>query len=232
MKRILITGGGSAGHVTPNIALIPGLRALGFDIHYVGWKSGIEKSLIEPLGIPYHSISAGKLRRYFDIKNFTDILRIIQKVAAFKSTVLLQGESGTGKELFARHIHDLSPRSAHPMIVVNCGAIPENLLESELFGHMKGSFTGAHVSKEGLFEKANKGTLFLDEIGELPLDLQVKILRAIQEEEIMRDVILLEPAEDGVRLQAFFEEPLTVSARIGRIDFLKHTVTLVPAEEA
>jgi UDP-N-acetylglucosamine--N-acetylmuramyl-(pentapeptide) pyrophosphoryl-undecaprenol N-acetylglucosamine transferase len=78
MKRILLTGGGSAGHVTPNIALIPGLKALGFDIHYVGWKSGIEKFLIEPFGIPYHSISAGKLRRYFDIKNFTDILRIFQ----------------------------------------------------------------------------------------------------------------------------------------------------------
>lgn len=77
-KRILLTGGGSAGHVTPNIALIPGLKALGFDIHYVGWKSGIEKSLIEPLGIPYHAISAGKFRRYFDIKNFIDILRIIQ----------------------------------------------------------------------------------------------------------------------------------------------------------
>ena len=119
-------------------------------------------------------------------KALQEILRIIQKVSPFKSTVLLQGESGTGKELFARHIHELSPRRDKPMVVVNCGAIPENLLESELFGHMKGSFTGAHISKEGLFEKANGGTLFLDEIGELPLDLQVKILRAIQEEEIMR----------------------------------------------
>jgi two-component system response regulator PilR (NtrC family) len=119
-------------------------------------------------------------------KAIQDILRVIEKVAPFKSTVLIQGESGTGKELFARQLHRLSPRKDKPLIVVNCGAIPENLLESELFGHMKGSFTGAHVTKEGLFEKANGGTLFLDEIGELPLDLQVKILRAIQEEEIMR----------------------------------------------
>ena len=119
-------------------------------------------------------------------KPVLDIQRIIEKVAPFKSTVLLQGESGTGKELYARHIHAFSPRRDKPLVVVNCGAIPENLLESELFGHMKGSFTGAHLTKEGLFEKANGGTLFLDEIGELPLDLQVKILRAIQEEEIMR----------------------------------------------
>ena len=119
-------------------------------------------------------------------KAVQDIMQIVHKVAPFKSTVLVSGESGTGKELFARSIHVLSPRKDKPFIVVNCGAIPQNLLESELFGHMKGAYTGAHTSKEGLFERANTGTLFLDEIGELPLDLQVKILRAIQEEEILR----------------------------------------------
>jgi transcriptional regulator with PAS, ATPase and Fis domain len=119
-------------------------------------------------------------------KELLKIMRIIGKVAPFKSTVLITGESGTGKELFAREIHLQSPRAEGPMVVVNCGAIPANLLESELFGHVRGAFTGATNTKEGLFEKAHKGTLFLDEIGELPLDLQVKILRAIQEEEIMR----------------------------------------------
>ena len=119
-------------------------------------------------------------------KELVKILKIIEKVAPFKSTVLITGESGTGKELFAKALHVQSPRVDGPMIIVNCGAIPENLLESELFGHVKGAFTGAVSTKEGLFEKANQGTLFLDEIGELPLDLQVKILRAIQEEEIMR----------------------------------------------
>lgn len=119
-------------------------------------------------------------------KELLKILKIIDKVAPFKSTVLISGESGTGKELFARAIHFKSPRKNGPMVVVNCGAIPENLLESELFGHVRGAYTGAVSNKEGLFEKANNGTLFLDEIGELPLDLQVKILRAIQEEEIMK----------------------------------------------
>jgi transcriptional regulator with PAS, ATPase and Fis domain len=114
------------------------------------------------------------------------VLSILRKVAPYKSTVLITGESGTGKELFARAIHQLSPRRSSPMVVVNCGAIPENLLEAELFGHVKGAFTGAIATREGLFEKAEKGTLFLDEVGDLPLDLQVKLLRAIQEEEIMR----------------------------------------------
>jgi two-component system, NtrC family, response regulator AtoC len=119
-------------------------------------------------------------------KELQKIERIVDKVAPFKSTVLIYGESGTGKELFARSIHLKSPRKSGPLVVVNCGAIPANLLESELFGHVRGAYTGAIATKEGLFERANGGTLFLDEISELPLDLQVKILRAIQEEEIMR----------------------------------------------
>ena len=148
-------------------------------------------------------------------KQVQDILRIIEKVAPFKSTVLIQGESGTGKELFARHIHESSPRKDHPLVVVNCGAIPQNLLESELFGHMKGSFTGAHASKEGLFEKASGGTLFLDEIGDLPLDLQVKILRAIQEEEIMR-VGGRQPVKLDIRIVAATNRSLEREVQEGR----------------
>jgi len=119
-------------------------------------------------------------------KELQKVLHIVEKVAPYKTTCLVSGESGTGKELFAKAIHELSPRSKHPLIVVNCGAIPANLLESELFGHVRGAFTGATMTREGLFEKAQNGTIFLDEVGELPLDMQVKLLRAIQEEEISR----------------------------------------------
>ncbi len=119
-------------------------------------------------------------------KKIEALFEMIDRVAPYKSTVLISGESGTGKELFARAIHTASPRANEPFVAVNCGAIPENLIEAELFGHVKGAYTGAVSSKEGYFEQAQKGTLFLDEIGDLPLNLQVKILRAIQEEEIMR----------------------------------------------
>ena len=113
-----------------------------------------------------------------------EIISLIKKVSQTKSTVLITGESGTGKELVAKAIHYNSPRSSQPLVVVNCGAIPENLLESEMFGHKKGAFTGAVSNRRGLFEEASGGTLFLDEIGELPLHLQPKMLRAIEEEEI------------------------------------------------
>jgi two-component system response regulator AtoC len=119
-------------------------------------------------------------------KPMQDILRLVERVAPFKSTVLIGGESGTGKEVIAHAIHDKSPRRNEPFVAVNCGAIPENLIEAELFGHVKGAYTGAVATREGYFEKAQKGTLFLDEIGDLPLSLQVKILRALQEEEIVR----------------------------------------------
>lgn len=114
------------------------------------------------------------------------IFRLMTKVAETDSTVLLQGESGTGKELVAHALYNLSPRKGKPFVVLNCGAIPQNLLESELFGHVKGSFTGAIRDKKGLFEEADGGVIFLDEIGELPMDMQVKLLRTIQEREIKR----------------------------------------------
>lgn len=114
------------------------------------------------------------------------IFEVIKKVAKYKSTILITGESGTGKELVARALHYNSDRSQNPFIPVNCGAIPENLLESELFGHEKGAFTDAIRTKKGLFEEADDGTLFLDEIGELPLQLQVKLLRVLQDGEIRR----------------------------------------------
>ncbi len=110
----------------------------------------------------------------------------IRKVSQAKTTVLLLGESGTGKELFARAVHDLSPRKEYPFVPINCAAIPRELLESELFGHEKGAFTGAGEKKPGKFELANRGTLFLDEIGEMDMVLQTKVLRALQEGEIDR----------------------------------------------
>jgi two-component system response regulator AtoC len=117
-------------------------------------------------------------------KMMKQIFDLTRKVANYDTTVLIMGESGTGKELIARGIHQEGNRAGSPWIPVNCGGIPENLLESEFFGYKKGAFTGADVNKKGLFEAANKGTLFLDEIGELPLSLQVKLLRVLQEQEV------------------------------------------------
>jgi len=114
------------------------------------------------------------------------LINMSGRVAASRATILIEGESGTGKELFARLIHNTSPRSGKPMIVVNCGALPETLLESELFGHEKGAFTGATTRRIGRFEEADGGTLFLDEIGELSTPVQVKLLRFLQEREFQR----------------------------------------------
>jgi formate hydrogenlyase transcriptional activator len=121
-----------------------------------------------------------------EARAFQDVLKNIQTVAPTDSTVLITGETGTGKELVARAIHELSRRKKGSFVIVNCAAIPASLLESELFGHEKGSFTGAVAQKIGRFELAHKGTLFLDEIGEMPLELQPKLLRAIQDQEFER----------------------------------------------
>jgi two-component system NtrC family response regulator len=115
-----------------------------------------------------------------------DVFRAVRRVASSDAQVLISGESGTGKELVARAIHRLSERAPGPFVAINCGAIPENLLESELFGHEKGAFTGAHMRRAGRIESAHRGTLFLDEVGELPIALQVKLLRFLQEHRLER----------------------------------------------
>jgi DNA-binding NtrC family response regulator len=144
------------------------------------------------------------------------VFRAIAQVAPSTATVLVVGESGTGKELVARAVHLQGPRAAAPFVTVNCAAIPENLLESELFGHEKGSFTGAVARKIGRFERATAGTLFLDEIGDMSLALQSKILRAVQEREIER-VGGTEPIPVDVRLIAATNRDL--KAMIGQGQF-------------
>jgi two-component system response regulator AtoC len=144
-----------------------------------------------------------------------EVFRTVAKIAEFKTTVLVTGESGVGKELVARALHTRSSRKGGPFVAINCGAIPENLLESELFGHKRGAFTDAHHDKVGLFEEATGGTLFLDEIGELPLNLQVKLLRVLQEDTIRR----LGDSRDikvDVRIVAATHRDLTAEVKAGR----------------
>jgi len=141
----------------------------------------------------------------------SDLRQMIGKVSKTNAPIWITGESGTGKELIARLIHANSPRHASPFIAINCGAIPSELMESELFGHKKGSFTGAHSDNEGLFMRAKGGTLFLDEVAELPLHMQVKLLRAIQErairpvgasDEVLTDVRILSASHKNLALEA------------------------------
>ncbi|MBL8613528.1 MAG: sigma-54-dependent Fis family transcriptional regulator [Myxococcales bacterium] len=160
--------------------------------------------------------------------SMVEIFRTISKIADFKTTVLIQGESGVGKELVARAVHTRSSRKGQPFVPINCGAIPENLLESELFGHKKGAFTDANADRRGLFEEANGGTLFLDEIGELPLNLQVKLLRVLQEETIRR----LGDTKDvkvDVRIIAATHRDLAAEAKAGRFrEDLFYRINVLP----
>ena len=163
-------------------------------------------------------------------QNMQSIFDTIEKIAEYKSTVLVSGESGTGKELVARAIHYNSLRSEGPFIAVNCGAIPENLLESELFGHLKGSFTDAVRNKKGLFEEADGGSLFLDEVGELPKFLQVKLLRALQESEVRR-VGDTKPVKVDVRVIAATAKELAKEVQEGTFrDDLYYRLNVLPIQ--
>ena len=142
--------------------------------------------LLEVVNEVFQHLAALKLTIIGDSPATKGMVRMILKVAPTAHTVLILGESGTGKELVAREIHNHSPRRDRPFLAVNCAALTETLLESELFGHEKGAFTDAHQQKKGLFERANHSTLFLDEIGDTSLGMQAKILRSLQEREIMR----------------------------------------------
>lgn len=133
---------------------------------------------------PTHSLRA--TAQVFQDERSVALLKRVRMVAPSDANVLIVGETGTGKELIARHVHDLSGRASRCFVAVNCGAFSESLIESELFGHEKGAFTGAVSAKAGWFEAANGGTLFLDEIGDLPLSIQVKLLRVLQEREVVR----------------------------------------------
>jgi transcriptional regulator with PAS, ATPase and Fis domain len=144
-----------------------------------------------------------------------EIDKRIKKVATTDVAVLITGETGTGKELVAREIHDASRRNKGPFVVINCGAIPENLLESELFGHVRGAFTGAVATKPGKFQSANGGTLFLDEIGEMPVALQVKLLRALQEHVVLK-VGDNKPERVDIRVLAATNRVLEQEIKAGR----------------
>jgi DNA-binding NtrC family response regulator len=159
--------------------------------------------------------TSGKTRIIGSCQSMQELYRRIAKVARTDATVLILGESGTGKELAARAIHEQSDRAGKPMICVNCAAIPETLIESELFGHEKGAFTGATSSRSGLIEAADGGTLFLDEIGELPLEAQARLLRFLQEGEIRR-VGAVQPLNVDVRLIAATHRDLKSRARSGQ----------------
>jgi len=164
------------------------------------------------------------LKQKFEANRFGDIIgscstmlevfRTVEKVANTDISVLITGETGTGKELIARALHDRSPRANRPFVVVNCGAIPENLIESELFGHVRGAFTGAVTTRQGKFQAADTGTLFLDEVGELPLALQVKLLRALQEKTVLK-VGDTKPERVDIRVVAATNRDLEAEMRSG-----------------
>lgn len=161
-------------------------------------------------------------------RKMVDVFKVIGKVAATRTAVLIQGESGTGKELIARAIHDNSQRASRTFVPVNCSAIPETLIESELFGHVKGAFTGAHSFRRGLLEEADGGTCFLDEVGDLPLAGQAKLLRALQDGHIRR-VGSNEPIVLDFRIIAATHRDLTQLTKAGRFreDLLYRLNTVV-----
>lgn len=171
--------------------------------------TAIESSQLTPQPVPKLTPIIG------ESKAIQDLIRSIEKLARSQAPVYISGESGSGKELVAHSIHDLGPRATKPFIAVNCGAIPRELMESEFFGHKKGSFTGAHQDKIGLFQAAEGGTLFFDEVADLPLDMQVKLLRAIQEKSV-RPVGAAEEIVTDVRILCATHKNLETEVKEGR----------------
>lgn len=172
-------------------------------------NTAIESSQLTPQPLPKLTPIIG------ESKAIQDLIRSIEKLARSQAPVYISGESGSGKELVAHSIHDLGPRAHKPFIAVNCGAIPRELMESEFFGHKKGSFTGAHQDKIGLFQAAEGGTLFFDEVADLPLDMQVKLLRAIQEKSV-RPVGAAEEIATDVRILCATHKNLEAEVKEGR----------------
>ncbi len=165
-----------------------------------------------------------------DSEPMLKVYRLIEKVAKTNSTALILGESGTGKELVAKALHTSSPRHDNPFVTVNCAAMPETLLESELFGYVKGAFTGANTNKKGLFETAHGGTIFLDEISTIPLSMQVKMLRVLQEKEI-RKVGGTETIPVDIRVVAASNENLEEKIKRGEFrDDLYYRLSVIPIE--
>ena len=177
-----------------------------------------------------HTKNGDRLGLVTRSKAMLSIIDLVGRVAPFKTTVLITGESGTGKELIARALHDRSDRAESPFVAVNCGAIPEHLLESELFGHKKGAFTDAVTNRRGLFEEAHEGTLFLDEVGELPLQVQVKLLRVLQEGMIRR-VGESVAVPVNVRIVAATVQNLPEAVKAGRFrEDLYYRLNVMPVE--
>lgn len=172
-------------------------------------------NLIALDGSSHTSVSIRARAFVFSDPRSREMLPLIQRISPSDATVLIQGDTGTGKELVARYVHSLSHRAQGPFVGVNCGAFSETLIEAELFGHEKGSFTGAQTSRAGWFEAANGGTIFLDEIGDLPLSLQVKLLRVLQELEVVR-VGARKPIPLDIRVIAATNVDLAKAVAAGR----------------